>query len=198
MPWRHGAGSKEKWERITPGDWQSAGRPDQVVVDKPVAGIGPAAKNREAMVTAVRKAIDGDSRVFGLKDGSPMLVDADALAEHLPLDRAPFVPFIRETVDDPFEIWVSFERHTASGKVELRKRLVKVVKDTDKYIVVVAQMRNGMLEAWTMIPSSRLNQINRSRVGILLYGRPTADSTAIAGTGLAGLSPNLDPSVGGE
>ena len=62
-------------------------------------------------------------------------------------------------------------------------------------MVVVAQMKNGALEAWTMVPTSKVKQINRSRVGMLLYGRPAADSTAIAGTGLAGLSPDLDPSV---
>ena len=57
--------------------------------------------------------------------GLPVLVNAESLAAHLKLDRSEFLPLIDEALSDPYEAWLSFERHRATGKVALRMRVIK-------------------------------------------------------------------------
>ncbi len=159
------------WERLTPGDWQTAGRPALVPLDPPQAKLGPPAADEAAMRKAVEKAIGGAEKVFTMPDGSPLLVNAEALAGHVAANRAPFVPFLPELVKDPYEIWLAFERHRGTGRVELRKRLVKVIDMKKGGLILVAQAVEGRLEAWTFIPTERLAQLKRWRIGSLLYGR---------------------------
>ncbi|MGE4298913.1 MAG: PBECR2 nuclease fold domain-containing protein [Desulfovibrionaceae bacterium] len=166
------SGGWKKWRALTPGNPASAGRPAQVAVDAVKAKTGPKAKDAAAMARQIKTAIGGEEAVFTLADGSPLLVNAESLAAHLPLDRSPFIPFLPELIADPFEIWLSFEEHEATGRVVLRKRLVKVVRTRgDKGLVLVANAARGVLTGWTYIPMSRLRDVNAARVGKLLWGR---------------------------
>lgn len=163
-----------KYERLTPGDWASAGRPAQVPADPPLAKLGQPAKNASDMVKTARAALgDVGEKVFILPDGSRVLVDAVSLGNHLAKDmgRGAFLPFLAEVLEKPFEIWLSFERHPATGKVELRRRLVKVVAlpAKDRPLVFTAQVRQGRLEAYTFHP---VKKINDERRGKLVWGRP--------------------------
>ena len=77
------------WERLTPGDWRSAGRPEIIPVDKPVAKLGPAASQQDKIDFRHREDDRRAEKVFTLKDGSPLVVTAEALGDHLALSRAP-------------------------------------------------------------------------------------------------------------
>ncbi|SMF85346.1 Phage Mu protein F like protein [Tistlia consotensis] len=160
------------WEQLTPGDWQSAGLPATIPVDAPKAKLGPAAGSIDELRQQIETAIGGAERLVTLPDGDRLLVNAAGLAEHLPLGRAPFVPFLPELLDEPAEIWLAFERHKGTGKVELRKRLVKLVQlDRTRPLLMVAQARKGVFEAWTMIPARDPGYAQRQRVGRLLWKR---------------------------
>lgn len=167
--WR--AAKRDAWEVTNPGDWQSAGRPAMVPVDKARAALGPKAADVQDVTRIVEKVIGGKERIFTLPDGSRVLVDAASLGGHIDPARASWLPFLPELLEDPFEVWLAFERHKGTGKVELRKRLIKVVETDKGALTLSAQANKGRLEAWTFIPSDKPKQLERSRVGKLLYGR---------------------------
>lgn len=83
----------------------------------------------------------------------------------------PYVPYLPELLEDPFEQWLSFERHKGTGLVVLRTRVIKAIA-TGKLEgqLLVAQARKGQLEAWTVIPT-RPGYLQNQRAGELLYGR---------------------------
>jgi hypothetical protein len=167
---------KDKWEQLTPGDWRTAGRPERVPVDEPRAALGQAFASVEDATRGLTRIIGGEEATFGVQAKDfryDVLVDAASLAEHVALDRSPFFPFLPEALEDPSEIWVSFERHTGTGKVELRQRIIKAVKvGKDRTILAVAQANKGQMEAWTVIPTGDLKYVNRQRRGRLAWSRP--------------------------
>lgn len=162
-----------KYERLTPGDWSTANRPETVPADKPTARRGAPARSPTDMVGMVRDAIGGSERIYTLPDGARVLVDAVSLGNHMggkDLARGQFLPFLREVLEDPFEVWLSFERHPATGKVELRRRMIKVLDlpGKDRPLVFVAQVKLGRLEDYTYHP---VRKINGERKGKLIWGR---------------------------
>ncbi len=165
----------EAWERLTPGDWEAAGRPAKIDVDAPKASVGPGVETAAALKSSLRSALGGDEKIFSFQKGAfryDILANADTLSEHVPLDRAPFVPFIAEALEDPFEVWMGFERHKGTGKYALRQRVIKAVRlDKDRAVLMVTQALNGMMEAWTMIPTNDLKYVNRQRQGMLIWAR---------------------------
>lgn len=168
--WR--AQGADAWEPLTPGDWAMAGRPATVPADTPTATLGRPAATVAEMRARIESAIGGASRSFELPDGDRLFVNAAALARHVPLDRATFMPFLPELLDKPFEIWLSAERHRGSGRVELRKRLVKAIRlDRARSLLLVAQARQGVFEAWTVVPTSKAKYAQAQRVGRLIWGR---------------------------
>lgn len=162
------------WERLTPGDWQSYGRPERVPVAAPRAALGNEVTGAEAAASLIATAIGGPEKVFRVptRGGSlPVLVDATVLADHLDPARSPYIPFLPELLEDPYEVWLAFERHQGTGKIELRTRIVKVV-DTGgaEGLLLVAQASRGQLLGWTVLPTSDMKYLNRQRTGLLLYG----------------------------
>ncbi|MDF1592599.1 MAG: phage minor head protein [Desulfobacterales bacterium] len=163
------------WERLTPGDWRSAGRSEKIAIDKPAAKVGPPLKSQADLAAALKKVLGAEERVFSFQQNKfryNVLANAATLAEHVPLDRTPFVPFIPEALADPFEVWLSFERHKGTGKYELRQRIIKAVSlEKDRAVLMVAQSRGGVMEAWTMIPTTNLDYVNNQRQGKLIWSR---------------------------
>lgn len=159
------------WKSLTPGDWQSAGRPEQLPAREAQAAIGPGVADLAGMVAAVARAIGGDTAALPTPIGHTVHVSAEALAQHLALDRAPFVPLLPEVISDPEEVWLQFEQHEVTGKVVLRQRFVTWLRAgaTGRGYLAVVQALNGRLEAWTFLPVRQ--GINRARVGQLVYSR---------------------------
>jgi hypothetical protein len=159
------------WERLTPGDWQSHGRPERVPVDKSALSLGPVAADRAGLAKMIIDRIGGPERVFRLPGGGAINVNAETLAQHIDLTRSRYVPYLPELLEDPFEQWLTFERHKGPGLVVLRTRVLKAIA-TGKLEghLLVAQARKGQLEAWTVIPVKH-QYLQRQREGLLVYGR---------------------------
>ncbi|MCL2790112.1 MAG: PBECR2 nuclease fold domain-containing protein [Desulfobulbus sp.] len=125
-----------------------------------------------AAAQALTRIMGAGERIYTLPTGGKVLVNATTLASHLDLDRSPYLPLLPEVLEDPYEIWLAFEQHRATNKVELRQRLIKMVQlDKERGLLVTAQARNGLLEAWTMIPTSKIGYLDNQRAGKLLWGR---------------------------
>jgi hypothetical protein len=162
------------FERLTAGGWRAAGRPERLPLDAPQARLGPGAGSPAQLEDRIAEVIGGPQKALELPDGDTVLVDAASLAAHMPLDRAAFVPMLPEAIADPAEIWLAFERHKGTGQTVLRKRIVKVVRDPrgrGRGLLLVAQASRGMMEAWTLIPTDRLDYLAAQRVGRLIWAR---------------------------
>lgn len=172
--WRkQGAGA---WERITQGTYATAGRPALIPVDKPVAAVNHKAdKSISGMQKAIAAAIGNEERVFSFsRDGFTwdVLVNASALAQHIDPERAKYIPFLPETLSDPYEIWMAFEKHKGTGKVVLRQRIIKGVDlGGMESMLVVTNLVNGIMEAWTFIPVRQRKYLNNQRAGGLIWKR---------------------------
>lgn len=161
------------WERLTPGSWETYGRPEKVPAAKANKeldyGIEQSVKGMEKALIGI---LGGEEKIFTFKEGAfrhEVLVNAKSLASHLPMDRAAYLPLLPETLTNPYEVWMSFERHKGTGKVVLRQRIIKVLKARkDKGMLVVTNSVNGIMEAWTMVPMDELGYLNKQRIGKLV------------------------------
>ncbi|WP_319778436.1 phage minor head protein [Maridesulfovibrio sp.] len=166
------SGEWKQWKKLSPGDHRSENRSPLVPAEKISFKLGPKAEGREKMAKMLRKELGGEEKVFTLADGSPLLANAETLARHIPIDRSQFIPMLTDLINDPYEIWISFEEHVITGRVALRKRLIKVVElDKNKVLLLVAQASNGIFETWTYIPIRRMAEANKHRVGKLVWGK---------------------------
>jgi hypothetical protein len=175
--WR--AMGAEAFEPLLEGDRRSYGlgkrlRPDPTRT-RPDYAIP---KTREGMEAYLKEMLGGDEKVFSFIDEHhpgfrhDVLVNAESLAAHLPSDRAQFLPYLKESIEDPQEVWLMFERHKGTGKVFLRQRFIKVVEaGKDRGMVLSVQAEGGKMEVWTAIPTTDLDYMNRQRSGRLIWKR---------------------------
>lgn len=171
--WR--AQGKDAWQRLTPGNWISANRPQAVPVDTPRAKVGPVIVDQDAAKQALRGILGGEEKIFTAPSGQRVLVNAGSLIDHFADDlaaRSPYLPMLPEILTDPCEIWLSFEQHKGTGKVVLRQRFIKVIHtDKGRAMVGIVQANKGFLETWTMFPRSKMASLKNEREGRLLWGR---------------------------
>lgn len=172
--WR--AQKADAWERLTPGDWQSAGRPETIPKDDPKASMDyEAVSTAEALRPQLTRILKGRERVFSFSAGKfrhDVLVNAETLARHVDPERAKYLPYLPETLEDPFEVWMAFERHKGTGEVVLRQRILKAVKmGKKKGMLVAVNAVGGVMEAWTVVPASSLKYLNNQRQGQLVWAR---------------------------
>ncbi|RJP17900.1 MAG: head morphogenesis protein [Deltaproteobacteria bacterium] len=162
------------WEPLTEGNWQSAGRPQEIPFDEPQADTGPPLTTRQAE-QLLRKVLGGEEKIFSFSEGDfryDLLVNAVSMAAHVPADRTPYLPLLEETLTDPFEVWNSFERHKGTGKVVLRQRVIKgVATEGGKGMLFVANAAKGILEGWTFVPIRNVSYLNDQRRGQLAWKR---------------------------
>lgn len=162
----------DAWDLLTPGDSASVGRPERIPLDAPKARLGHRLHGKAEVATALRKILGAEEKAVATPAGLHVLVNAEALADHVDPNRAEYLPLIEDTLADPFEVWLAFERHKGTGKVVLRSRLIKAFDlGKGKGMLVVANATRGMLEAWTFLPSTKWDYLERQRRGMLLYGR---------------------------
>jgi len=177
------ASGEQTWERLTDGmsggDWESAGRPHEIPVDAPKAQFAPGASTQDEIVAQLKELMGGEQEVFSFAPSaaSPglsydLVVNAEVLGSHIDPARAPYLPFLRETIEDPFEVWMNFERNRLTGQVRLSTRFIKRMDLRDKEgMLLVAQASKGCLEAWTTMPVSNKGYLQKQRMGRLLWGR---------------------------
>ncbi len=165
-----------QWESLAEDDWRSLGLPEELPVDPTDLALGQQLSSRKDRIDAVREAIGGKAeRVYTIEAGKveyPVLINAETLGTHLGQDRSRFIPLIPAALENPAEVWVTFERSRQSGKVALRVRALKVIRTTkDRAVMAVLETQAGQLVGWTFLVMEP-KRVNAKRVGKILYQRP--------------------------
>lgn len=164
---------KRQWVSLTPGDWHTQGRPEILPARPTSTRLGPPTKDLGEMVEAIKRAIGGDAAALPSPIGHTVHVTAEVLAPHLDDDklwRGTFIPLLPELIAAPQEIWSQFEESLINGRVVLRQRFVTRLETAEKRgYALVMEVRSGRLEAWTFIPMRSPRDLNKTRVGQLIY-----------------------------
>lgn len=168
------------WSDLSANGPADYGRPKlSAALDTPAAGLGKPVPRGDAtgLRSALRQAIGGDEAVITDPLGEPIMV-TQALADHI-LEkpsrwdgREAYFPLIRELIEDPYEIWISFAVSDVSGRVGIRRKYVKAVRiGKNKVLGLWGETMNGH---WVSKDFFRggLTGAGRLRKGRLIYGRP--------------------------
>lgn len=152
--------------------WHSLGRPERLPVDRPKVKLAATAKTPDQLRPILETMIGGTDAFFPTADGAPVLLAVDLLM-HIQPGRSPFVPLIPEVLAEPYEVWMDFEEHEPTGRVELKKRYVKYIETEVKGrgLYMVVQVVKGQPAGWTFVPASSLGVLNKQRRGRLLWTR---------------------------
>lgn len=160
--------------------------------DLAVAQKGNVVTNKQDLVEVIKRdVLDGaDEKLFTPIEMPNMtiMVNAERLATHYvedkirdgrqpTYDRSIFLPFLKETIENPFEIWAQFFR-APSGKVFMRYTFIKGINyGKKKGLIFIAQVLRGQIIEMSFYPKD-LKEFNvdpdkrhSDRRGILLYGR---------------------------
>lgn len=157
------------WRAITSGDAASAGRPQDVPLDSPAAAPGATVSGRTARRRALERALGGEERIVQTPDGGRVAINARALAGRIDDASADLIPLVPEMLGQPFEVWQAFERHAETGKIVLRRRLVKAIEASPgRSVGTVAIVRGGLLEALDFVSPDALAGARR---GALAFAR---------------------------
>lgn len=165
------------WEDFEPRRPAFYGRPKKVPVEEPKAAPWyPDDKSEKSLRNALALAIGGEERAFVDPVGERVMV-TQAIVDHMlekpsRVDgREAYFPFIRELIEDPYEIWIGFARSKVSGRIAIRKRYVKAVRvEKNRVLGLWAEIMQGQ---WVSKDFFRggMTGANNMRKGRLLYGR---------------------------
>lgn len=161
------------WKSLTPGNWQTADRPAHLPHRKSPVYLAEQAATTDAAVTALKTVLGGDEKIFSTPAG-PVLIDAAVLGSHIDPKRVRYLPLLTDSLENPQEIWQTFEQHQGTGKVVLKTRFITVYQlDDGRAILLVTNAVKGVLSGWTYFITGDLKYINKQRVGELLYSDVT-------------------------
>lgn len=170
------AGTDRKWEDLTPGNWQSQGRPEVI---QPRPTIGEPLRNvatPDALVETLQRSWGSETKAY-IVQGSKgerfdISVNARSVADHLPADRAPLAGYLDDVLGDPDEVYLAFVRDAISGRVALRLRVIRAIEvEGGRTLFAALDARGGQFKAWT-IYRRRSRDAARLRQGRLIYARP--------------------------
>ena len=172
------AQGKDAWEELTgDGTWETWNRPGLVPADEPVAMPGPRLTTPEQAEAALKELFGGEDLYVTFSGADDfrydLVVNAHTLAHKLPLDRSPWFPFLRETIENPYEVWSTFARHKGTGKVVLRTRFIKSIAQAqkDRAVFFVAEAQENKFVNVTMVATSRMRELQKRRRGELWWAR---------------------------
>lgn len=167
--WR--AAGADAWQSLDTRNYVSFDRADVVPRDATKTKLAAPVESPALAAKLLRELLGGEEKIYNMR-GLPVLVNAETLARHVDANRSAYLPLIEEAINDPFEVWLTFERHKGTGIVALRTRAIKSFEiGRGRALLVVMQANKGMLEAWTAVPTSDLKYLNRQRRGWMFYGR---------------------------
>jgi len=158
-------------------DWKEVGRPGviQAVDDDPevlsAADIDTAAKSLAALRSATGVTKGGNRRA-ATPDGVEDVIIYD---EHLPhlfdgtdKSRARYANFLVPTLERPDEVWLVGYKNN-KGDYEFRQHFIKAWKNKSTFTLGV-ESTDGQL-FYTFFPARKRKDINKKRIGELLYFR---------------------------
>lgn len=173
-----------RWQKLTPGDWQTAQRPARVPLRELPIKLGPRLHDHSAVVDELRLVLGADKAAMETPMGQ-IVIDAEFLGRHIDPARSEFLPLLPDALNRPFEIWQGFEQHRGTGQMVIRNRFITAYDvGKGRGILVVAEVLKGKLQAWTFIPV-KPGYLQRQRVGMLLWGEGSdlAHAAESAGAG---------------
>ena len=139
----------------------------------PLANIGTKARTERGLRERLRAALGGDEAVYTDPTGQRVAVD-QSIVDHIigpprrEGDREQFFPFIRELIERPQEIWVGFATENATGRVDARRRYVRLLKlGGAEAIVLVADIDGGHWAGLTFFSGSA--EQRRARSGLRVF-----------------------------
>jgi SPP1 gp7 family putative phage head morphogenesis protein len=182
--WAQGVASSAaspRWEAALLGDPPGPadyGRPEALPLSPLPEGFRslPAIADvgQETFLALLAKDWGGLERISVDPTGAGVILDARVLVEHLqpgsPDRRERFLNLLPDVVEHPSEIWLLPMRNDR-GRIAFRKRYLKLYRqdETDAPILLVVEQQKGA--AWTALTMirARERQLNRQRVGFLLW-----------------------------
>jgi len=99
--------------------------------------------------------------------GAIVSVVPESLAKHvLESHHTEDIPFIPELIENPSEIWVTFEKEK-NGKYRIRKKYIgRFMEGKERFRILVAEGEKGVFKT---ITNFKRRNINRARNGICIY-----------------------------
>ncbi|WP_321276930.1 PBECR2 nuclease fold domain-containing protein [Thiomicrorhabdus indica] len=152
------------WQPMIATTWQDYDRPQEIPL-KPFE-LPDGFDVSQGKVQALKALLGGESKVYQIA-GHPVLINAEFLADHLKDNRAGYLPMMVQTLEQPYEVWQSFEQHKVNGVVTLRRRIISAYEFQGKSLYIVLTVDKGVLTGWTMVPA-KPKQLNKERIGELL------------------------------
>ncbi|KJR41902.1 mu-like prophage Flumu F protein [Candidatus Magnetoovum chiemensis] len=161
------------WAELIEDTYEDLGRPALIPLDKTNNLPTPNAKDIAELRGIIEQVIGGVEALYEFTEGDftySVLVNAEAIANHIKLDRSKFMAYLAEVLSEPFEIWLQFMKSKATGKVILRERLIKGFDlGKGQAIMIVFESTNGVMTAITIFPTKDWNYLNRQRKGKLIW-----------------------------
>lgn len=169
-----------KWVELPGKTPAELGRPTKVPLDEPQAELGARAEAPADVEPLFEAAIGGDQAFLEDPLGEQVLVDR-SIPDHIAEDvkrldgREAYFPFIKETVTDPYEIWIGWARNELTGRYSIRKRYVKGLKiKNGQAMTIVSESIGGV---WTGVTAYRSDaRGGAARYGTLIYARDEASA----------------------
>lgn len=164
----------DNWAAQGAAAWQNQTKNDikPRTIPKDPAKIGTSFSSKTGKTNALKKLFNGaEEKVYDAK-GVPVLANAESTAAHISTANSIYIPSIEDALENPAEIWISFEKHKGSGKVIMRQRIVKSLTLRDKPTVnMVLNVSKGFLEGIDFISPNNTKALNAKRTGTLIYDR---------------------------
>jgi hypothetical protein len=169
-----------KWVEIPGKTPAELGRPAKVPLDETAIDLGGRAESPADLEPLFEKAIGGEQAYVADPLGEQILLDRtipDHIAESpARLDgRETFFPLLRETVTDPYEIWISWARNELTGRYAIRRRYIKGFQlSKGKAVTIVTESVGNV---WIGVTAYRSDpKAGAARVGTLIYARDAASA----------------------
>lgn len=166
---------RDAWERLPGTDWQEAGRPEEIPLEPTKAGLQPEAADKPAFRRRLERVLGGDEKIFQVGDAQtgsvPVLVNAEAVAEHTQLQRSVYADLLPELLEEPYEVWIAFERHKGTGRYALRAHVIKGAEVGGKPVMLSATASKGNLETWSYLATRDRKSLNKERSGMLIFAK---------------------------
>jgi SPP1 gp7 family putative phage head morphogenesis protein len=147
--------------------------PDAVPPIAPDKLLPPATTEKE-LRQRLTDALGGPETIFMDPTGARVLINQTLIDHYMehdnPFDgRDRFFPFIPELIENPQEIWVGFATNDETGKVELRRRYLRIIElNKDRRLILVTDIEAGLWRTVTFNMESR-GQMTTVRTGLLIY-----------------------------
>ncbi len=162
------------WATITAGSYVDYNRPKSLPQTKTTVKNGATYQTAEDAAKGIKYYLDDDDLI--LTPVGEVYVDANFIAEHIDLRRTSYLPFIKEVLENPQEIWGKFMQSDATGKVVYRRSYVRSFETLkpNQVVTIVVDGANGQMCGWTFFVG-RQNTAIKNRTGKLLYNEESSE-----------------------